>query len=377
MRIGSENRAADEPSRRRIHAQVPMGTHPLDRREFLLMGAGLLAGAAARSETASKSVVSIVRIQNDKIGMAVEKAIDLLGGIRRVTKGIDTVMLKPNLVSTQAEATTKPIVIRTLAEVMQRAGKEVSIGEGSAAAPKFNVVGSEVFRTRKREILDPMQQYVFEQLGYAEMARTLRIPLVNLHSGDLVDVDVPGGFVFDKLMLHKSLTQVDLLCSVPMMKTHQLATVTLGMKNLVGAFPGTVYQSIRGHMHDLASKVEPTAASAVVVDMVRANKLALVVVDGSMAMEGNGPSTGLTFKMNVIVAGTNPLATDMVAASVMGFEPTEIPTFWWANKAGMKPTSLYEIEIRGEPLDRVRRPFVKPQLYAWNAIRSVLGAKEI
>ena len=377
MRIGSENRAAEGPNRRRIHAQVPMGTHLLDRREFLLIGAGLLAGAAARSETASKSVVSIVRIQNDKIGMAVEKAIDLLGGIRRVTKSIDTVMLKPNLVSTQAEATTKPIVIRTLAEMMQRAGKEVSIGEGSAAAPKFNVVGSEIFRTRKREILDPMQQYVFEQLGYAEMARTLRIPLVNLHSGDLVDVDVPGGFVFDKLTLHKSLTQVDLLCSVPMMKTHQLATVTLGMKNLVGAFPGTVYQSIRGHMHDVASKVEPTAASAVVVDMVRANKLGLVVVDGSMAMEGNGPSTGLTFKMNVIVAGTNPLAADMVAASVMGFEPTAIPTFWWANKAGMKPTSLHEIEIRGEPLDRVRRPFVKPQLYAWNAIRSVWGAKEI
>ena len=352
-----------------------MGTHPLGRREFLLTGVGLLAGA--RFKTASKSVVSVVRIQNDKVGMAVEKAIDLLGGIRQVTKGIDTVMLKPNLVSPQPEATTKPAVVRTLAEMMQRAGKEVSIGEGSAAAPKFNVVGSEVFRTRKREILDPMQQYVFDQLGYGEIARTLRVPLVNLHSGDLVDVDVPGGFVFDKLTLHQSLTQVDLLCSVPMMKTHQLATVTLGMKNLVGAFPGTVYQSIRGHMHDLASKVEPTAAAAVVVDMVRANKLGLVVVDGSMAMEGNGPSMGQTFKMNVIVAGTNPLATDMVAASLMGFEPTQIPTFWWANKAGMRPTSLHEIEIRGEPLDRVRRPFAKPQLYAWNAIRSGWGAKEI
>jgi len=100
-------------------------------------------------------------------------------------------------------------------------------------------------------------------------------------------------------------------------------------------------------------------------------------VDGSMAMEGNGPSMGQTFKMNVIVAGTNPLATDMVAANLMGFEPKEIPTFLWANKAGMKPTSLQEIEIRGEPLDRVRRPFAKPQLYAWNAIRSVWGAKEI
>lgn len=354
-----------------------MGMHQLGRREFLVMGAGLLAGVGARFKTASKSVVSVVRIQNDRVGMAVEKAIDLLGGIRQVTKGIDTVMLKPNLVFPQPDATTKPTVVRTLAEMMQRAGKGVSIGEGSAAAPKFNVVGSEVFRTRKREILDPMQQYVFEQLGYGEIARTLRVPLVNLHSGELVDVDVPGGFVFDKITLHRSLTQVDLLCSVPMMKTHQLATVTLGMKNLVGAFPGTVYQSVRGHMHDLASKVEPTAASAVVVDMVRANKLGLVVVDGSMAMEGNGPSMGKTFKMDVIVAGTNPLATDMVAANLMGFEPQEISTFSWANKAGMKPTSLHEIEIRGERLDRVRRPFAKPQLYTWDAIRSVWGAREI
>jgi len=100
-------------------------------------------------------------------------------------------------------------------------------------------------------------------------------------------------------------------------------------------------------------------------------------VDGSMAMEGNGPSSGQTFKMNVIVAGTNPLATDMVAASLMGFEPQGIPTFQWANKAGMKPASLEEVEIRGEPVDSARRPFAKPQLVAWNAIRSVWGSKEI
>jgi uncharacterized protein (DUF362 family) len=327
----------------------------LSRREFLLTSTALASAVKAGAKSGPKPVVSIVRIQNDNIAKAVEQAIDLLGGIRHVTKGVNTVMLKPNLVSTQAEATTKLAVVRALAETMQRAGKEVSIGEGSAAAPNFNVRGTAIFRTRKREILDPMQQYVFEQLGYADLAKTLRVPLVNLHSGELVDVAVPGGFVFDKISLHKSLTEVDLLCSIPMMKTHQLATVTLGMKNLVGAFPGTVYQSVRGHMHDLASKVEPTAASAVVVDMVRANKLGLVVIDGSMAMEGNGPSMGKTFKMDVIVAGTNPVAADMVAASLMGFAPSEVPTFLWANKAGLRPAALDEIEIRGEPIERVRR----------------------
>jgi uncharacterized protein (DUF362 family) len=309
--------------------------------------------------------------------MAVEEAIDLLGGIKHVTKGKRSLMLKPNLVFPDPKATTKPEVVRTIAHLMQRAGMEVSIGEGSAAAPKFNLIGSDTFRTRKREILDPMQQYVFDQLGYTDLAKALRVPLVNLHSGEMADVAVPGAFVFPKVTIHRALTETDLLCSVPMMKTHQLATVTLGMKNLIGVYPGTVYQSVRGHMHDLTSEVDPTGVAAAIVDMVRANKLGLVVVDGSMAMEGNGPSMGPLVKMDVIVAGTNPLATDMVAASLMGFEPREVPTFGWANKAGMHPASLEEIEIRGEPLASARRPFARPQLYAWKNIRGYWGNKEI
>lgn len=349
----------------------------ISRRDFFLTSAALAAAGTAAAKTARKPVVSIVRIQNDNVAKAVEQALDLLGGIQHVTKGVNTVMLKPNLVYSQVEATTKLSVVRAVAEAMRRAGKEVSIGEGSAAAPRFNVLSTGIYRTRKRDILDPMQQYVFEQLGYAELAKTLRLPLVNLHSGELIDVAVPGGFVFDKIKLHKSLVETDLLCSVPMMKTHQLATVTLGMKNLIGAFPGTIYQSVRGHMHDVAAKVERTAASAVVVDMVRANKLGLVVIDGSMAMEGNGPSMGKTFKMDVIIAGTNPVAADMVAASVMGFQPAEVPTFLWANIAGLGPGAVEDIEIRGERIESARRPFVKPQLVTWNAIRNYWGSQEL
>lgn len=349
-----------------------MPGHEISRPDFLagaLVPAGLWAGP--------KSVVSVVRIRNAKVESAVEEAIDLLGGMRAIARGKSRVMLKPNLVTSSPKATTNPAVVRALALLLKRAGADVSIGEGSASVPTFNIIGSETFRTRKREILDPMQQYVFEQLGYADLAKALRLPLVNLHSGEMAQVRVPGGFVYDRITLHRSLVETDLLCSVPMMKTHQFATVTLGMKNLFGLFPGTVYQSVRGHVHDTASKIEPTAASAVVVDIVRASKPGLVVVDGSTAMEGNGPSSGTLVPMGVIVAGTNPLATDMVASSLMGFEPREVPTFAWAVKAGMTPGSLDDIEIRGVALDAVRRPFTKPELVTWDYIRSSWAAKEI
>jgi len=253
----------------------------------------------------------------------------------------------------------------------------VLIGEGSAAASPFNVRGEEVFRTKKKEILDKMQQMTFDSLGYTELAKSMDLPLVNLHSGEMVDVDVPNAFVFEKLIIHRSPTEIDLLCSVPMMKTHDLAQVTLGMKNLIGLYPGTVYYSVRGLMHDLASEVEPSGTAVAIVDMVRASKLGLVVVDASMAMEGDGPAEGNLVKMDLIIAGTNPLAADMVAVSCMGFKPREIPTFTWANKAGMKPSGMDEIELRGELVQTVMRRFVRPRIYTWKSIRDIWGVKEI
>jgi uncharacterized protein (DUF362 family) len=358
----------------------------INRREFIERGAKLVLGATAGSLALAepacrpggeKAVVSIARIRNDNIGAAVEEAIDLLGGIGEVAKGKERIMLKPNLVSPLPQATTKPAVVKSLAEIMKKAGKEVVIGEGSAASPPFNVQGREIFRTKKRELLDKMQQFTFDSLGYTELAKSLGVPLINLHSGELNEVDVPNAFVFNKLTIHHSLTEIDLLCSVPMMKTHTLAHVTLGMKNLIGLYPGTVYQAVRGRMHDLASEVEPSGTAVAIVDMVRANKLGLVVVDASMAMEGQGPTEGTLVKMDLIIAGTNPLATDMVAASCMGFEPHEIPTFTWAHKAGLKPAQWTDIEIRGLSPDKVARKFARPTIYAWKDIRQTWGAREI
>ena len=286
-------------------------------------------------------------------------------------------MLKPNLLSNAPHATTKPEVIRSLATLMKKVGKVVSIGEGSAGATNINIFGSKQYRMKDPDKLNRMQRLVFDRLGYTELARSLDVPLVNLHTGEMVDVEVPGGLAYQRLTIHRSLTEIDLLCSVPMMKTHTLASVTLGMKNLIGLYPGSVYQTIRAGVHDHAADAGSEGIAFEILDMVRANKLGLVVVDGSMAMEGNGPSDGVLVPMNVIIAGTNPLATDMVAANVMGFEPNEIPTFVWAHKTGMQPQSLEEIEIRGEKVSSVRRNFARPQLTAWNAIRSFWGNEEM
>ncbi len=335
------------------------------RRDFLKAGAGavisILPAGGGLSALASgleepKSVVSIVKINENKIEAAVEEAIDLLGGIEPLTRGKNRILIKPNLVISNRGCTTKWEVVAALARLMQAAGKEVAIGEASAGQAS---VGPS---TRCEDILRTMQEQVFASLGYSTVAKSLGIPLVNLHLGPFVTVPVPDGLFWQELVLNQVLVETDLLCSVAMMKTHVYATVTLALKNAIGLYPGAIYGSYRWWVHDNAYLKRSPGIAYEILDMVRVNKFGLAVVDGSTAMQGDGPTSGSLVKMNLIIAGTSPLAADMVAASVMGIQPAEVPTLVWAGKLGMKPSSLEEIEVRGTPIADVKRRFVRASL---------------
>jgi len=351
------------------------------RRDFLLTGAtgaiGTLALASGFTILPSRPVVSVVKIRSGNTAAAVERAVELLGGMKEIMGSKTRAMLKPNLVSPDQRATTKPEVIEALARLMLDAGREVSIGEGSAAAPGFNATDEGIFKTTDPRILDPMQEYVFDQLGYTKLARALGIPLVNLHTGKMVDIPVPGGRVYDRISVHRTVAETDLLVSVPMMKTHVLATVTLGMKNLIGLYAGQAYCTVRSCVHDDAAAKGSPGIAYEILDMVRACPPGLVVIDGTTAMEGNGPSDGDLVDAGLIIAGTNPLATDMVAAFIMGFDRREVPTFAVAIASGMKPAKLADIEIRGDALADLRMNFKKPGIVPWTDIHSWFGAETV
>ncbi|MCK4993001.1 MAG: DUF362 domain-containing protein, partial [Bacteroidales bacterium] len=161
------------------------------------------------------------------------------------------------------------------------------------------------------------------------------------------------------------------------MKTHVLARVSLGMKNLMGLYPGSAYCSVRSCIHNESFEKRSPCVSFEIVDMVRACPPGLTVIDGSTSMEGNGPTDGELVKTDLIIAGTNPLATDMVAAKIMGFHKNEVATLAMAIRARMRPSSLEAIEIRGESLETVKMAFKRPDLIPWGEINSWYGAKEI
>ena len=332
-----------------------------------------LVESCAQNKTQKKDIVSIVRTKDGKVAEAVKNAIDLLGGISSVTMGQDRILLNPNLVAPDRNYTTNPDVVFAVAKLMLDAGKHVMIGEGSAAADSFNVIDGEQFITKKEDILDRMQQYVFDNLGYSRIAKTLNIPLINLHTGEIVELPLKDGLVAKSLKIHKKLTEVDLVCSIPIMKTHVLATVTLAMKNLIGLYPGKEYFAMRSWLHDKALEKGSNGVAYEIIDINRSVKTGLSIIDATIAMEGNGPTAGSLVDMGLIIAGTSPLATDMVGTSIMGFEIDEIPTFKLAHDLKMVPAKISDIEIRGLSINEVKRQFIKPDIVNWTDF----GYKEI
>jgi uncharacterized protein (DUF362 family) len=313
------------------------------------------------------------------IEYAVSKALDLIGGLNHVTKGKERILLKPNLVNSESTDTTKPLVIEALASLMKKAGKNVCIAEASAVSFRnldFNVQGY-VCRTKNYKTLLAIQDDVFDRLGYRDISKNTGVPLVNLHIGKMVRMDIPDNFVFKDIYMNEEQYNADLICSVPMMKTHGLAGVTLALKNVgIGGYPGLVYGTVRSEVHRKATEVEPTGTATAIVDMVKASKIGLNVIDASTAMQGQGPSLsqgGELVKMNLIIASVNPLAADLVAANVMGFDSNEIDTFKWAVKAGMKPAMLDDIQIVGEKLAAVRQQLKKPMIIPYTMIKDWYG----
>ncbi len=331
-----------------------------------------------------RPVVSIAAI-NEKwsaekgIDYAVAEALDLIGGVKKVTQGKERILLKPNLVGPNVSDTTKVNVIGSLAALMKKVGKDVCIGEAGAAAIQNidTTIQGNVCRTSNYKTLQAIQENLFNTLGYADLSKRTGVPLVNLHVGKMAKMPIPDSYVFKELYIHEAMYNADLICSVPMMKTHVLANVTLALKNVgIGGFPGLVYGTVRSDVHKKATEFEPTGTSSTIIDMVKAHKIGLSVIDASMAMQGNGPSVSNgaeIIPMNLIIASTNPLAADMVAVSVMGYDPNEIDTFKWAWKAGMKPLNLNNIEIVGKKIEEVKKPFKRPTVVPYTMIKDWYG----
>jgi uncharacterized protein (DUF362 family) len=217
------------------------------------------------------------------------------------------VLLKPNAgrcVPAGTGVVTAPAVVAAACDFLLGIGADVAIGEGT-------IVG-----------VTPLE--CLEATGIAAIARSRSIPLVDLDTPKGRRVDIPGGIVLSSLLLAGPLSDFDAIVSIPVMKTHMHCRVSLGLKNMKGCLRG--HEKVRLHqLPPPESLPDEKPLNCAIADLARVLRPDVTLIDGSVGLEGLGPSAGSPKPADLVVASTDVIAADAVAATLMGFDPHDIP----------------------------------------------------
>lgn len=186
----------------------------------------------------------------------------------------------------------------------------------------------------------------FRANGLEEVAARTGSRIVDLYDEEFIAVPVTNGMATKEIRVARRVVEADFLINVPTMKTHVATGVSLCMKNLKGALPEN--EKRRSHF---------LGVNRFVADLNSIVKPHLSVIDATIAMEGDGPMQGEPVGLGLVIAGTDTVATDLVAMRVMGLDPWTLKCFDYARKQGIGVWREEDITLTGLPIEEVRRPF--------------------
>ncbi|MFR8040078.1 MAG: DUF362 domain-containing protein [Anaerovoracaceae bacterium] len=256
----------------------------------------------------SGAKVALVRCgsyDEEEVYEAVKKAFELLGGIEKMVK-LDKdarLVLKPNLLARTAPekaCTTHPSVFKAVGRLLLEAGF-INMRYGDSP-------GNPMVKVEK----------VAESCGIKQAADQLKIPIGDFEHGQTVDFD--EGRVADSFTLCREIIESDGVINICKMKTHQLERITGAVKNTFGC----VYGVNKGASHAKFATAEVFAK--MVADLNRLVVPQIHIMDGIVAMEGNGPQSGDPKEMNVILVSKDPVALDAVFCCLVDLAPELVPT---------------------------------------------------
>ena len=304
---------------------------PLTRRHFVAGSIALAgaAGCARRPAPGSEPKVSVVKASYSG---------DLLGQVRRLfvdhavkLRG-KRVVLKPNLVEfdSNTAVNTSPALVLAVLEACRALGAAaVRIAEGPG---------------HRRTTWD-----LAEAAGYFNTIPDFESIFTDLNLDEISEVRLPRSAKgLHSLWLPRTALDCDLLVSLPKMKTHHWAGVTLGMKNLFGLVPGAVYGWPKNVLHWAGIDESIVAINSAVPNM-------FTIVDGVEGMEGNGPIQGRRKHAGVLVAGADRVAVDATCCRVMGVNPELVRHLVMAQT--ISQTREASVRQIGERLEAVRTEF--------------------
>ena len=258
------------------------------------------------------ALVPISSYDQPLVDAAVRQGIAMLGGIGQFVQAEEKVLLKPNLLGRalpQKAITTHPNVFEAVGRLLKEEGyQHLSYGDspGNPATTPDKAA---------------------QACGIADAAHRLGIAKADFENGSVVTF--PEGRRARSFYLCKGVQEADAYINVCKMKTHALERITGAVKNQYGCICGV--NKATGHAQYPNSDV----FAEMLCDLNLCVKPRLHVMDGIVAMEGNGPSSGTPISMNVLLFSADPVALDSVFAALVHLEPSTVPTCRYGEEFGL------------------------------------------
>lgn len=278
------------------------------------------------------SQVALVRCENydlAEVMAALRRSLDLLGGLGDIIKPGERVLIKISMLrgAPPAQAvTTHPLVAVGLALLVREIGATPVIGDSCGGADYG------------------LSEQALVETGIKPLADAHEIETVLFETAGSVKIPVVDGRFLTEIPVSNAVLKADAVISVPKLKTHIETLMTGAVKNMLGCLPGAGKLII----HRIAPS--PDDLGQALLDIYATVRPRLCVMDGVVAMSGNGPSRGEPQKVGALLASTDGVALDHVAARLIGYKPHLIPTIVDAKERGLGENDQAAIKILGDTL---------------------------
>lgn len=294
----------------------------------------------------NKAKVSIVRAHDydyAELYAAVGKGIELIGGLAKIVPPGSKVFVKINHLPPPSPAEkgiiTHPVFVEVVLGLLKEAGADITVGDDIASGAGDG----------------------FQVSGFRQMCQRAGVRLTNLREAGFVETVCNGHFL-EKVYLSTISLDADVIINLPKLKTHSLCVFTGGVKNMYGNIPSGLRQKFH------AEYMKSEDFSQVLTDIFSAVRPQLTIMDGIIAMEGEGPAAGSLRRLGVILTSQDTVAVDAVATKIIGLNPMDIHTTRYSDERGLGVGNLQNIEVIGERIDDVMVPDFKPPAGVVNAL---------
>lgn len=275
----------------------------------------------------------------------VREALTALGeGFTNLITSVQRIFIHPNLVShKRAENCTHPEAVRGLLDHLQlHRADEVVVGDAG------------VRNTTK----------AFRKLDFESLRRSGNVRLLDLNDDETIEA-----FAYTADMNKRSIgiarTVAESDCNIVVVpaKMHHYFNVTLSIKTQVVGSMVVPASPFGLHMRWPWVLTGYKPGNHTLAEVYAQHPAQIAIIDGTHAMEGNGPTSGEAVNLEWVIASLNPVAADAAAAYLMGWEPHDIGYLHHLDAKGLGPIDIQRLEIVGPPLDQLRRELKRPDSY--------------